>query len=136
MVLDTSVLAHVLFREPGWEASVALLALQEERLMSTASVVELQAVISQRVETDPLELIDSLLSRMRVEVVGFTADQMNAARLAYLRYGKGRDSDARLNFGDVFSYALAKETGQLLGFVGEDFDRTDLSTVRFPMLTG
>lgn len=39
--------------------------------------------------------------------------------------GKGRHP-AALNFGDCFSYALAKTTGEPLLFKGDDFKQTDI----------
>jgi ribonuclease VapC len=53
---------------------------------------------------------------------GELADQ---AALAFARYGKGRHASG-LNFGDCFSYALAKRLQVPLLFVGNDFSRTDL----------
>lgn len=44
---------------------------------------------------------------------------------AYLSFGKGMHP-AGLNFGDCFTYALAKETGEPLLFKGDDFSQTDL----------
>ncbi len=41
-------------------------------------------------------------------------------RRCHGRYGKGRHS-AGLNFGDCFSYSLAKVKGEPLPFKGEDF---------------
>jgi hypothetical protein len=37
---------------------------------------------------------------------------------------------AGLNFGDCFSYALAKATGEPLLFNGDGFSRTDIKTSR------
>jgi ribonuclease VapC len=48
------------------------------------------------------------------------------ARQAYRDFGKGRHA-AGLNFGDCFSYALARLTGQPLLFKGEDFALTDVA---------
>lgn len=45
---------------------------------------------------------------------------------ARIRYGRGFGHPARLNFGDCFSYALAKTLKAPLLYVGEDFDRTDI----------
>jgi ribonuclease VapC len=50
------------------------------------------------------------------------------ARAAWRRFGKGRHG-AGLNFGDCFSYALAKSTGEPLLFKGKDFDQTDVGLV-------
>ena len=44
---------------------------------------------------------------------------------AYRQWGKG-NHPARLNFGDCFAYALAKELACPLVFIGNDFARTDV----------
>ena len=49
------------------------------------------------------------------------------ARQAFRQYGKVRHP-AALNFGDCFSYALAKASGFPLLFKGEDFKKTDIQT--------
>ena len=56
------------------------------------------------------------------------AHQAHIARQAFRQYGKGRHP-AALNFGDCFTYALAKETGEPLLFKGDDFTQTDLAAV-------
>lgn len=43
-----------------------------------------------------------------------------------MAYGKGRHR-AALNFGDCFSYALAKALGEPLLFKGNDFSHTDIA---------
>ena len=45
---------------------------------------------------------------------------------AYRRYGKGSGHEAALNYGDCFSYALAKYWAAPLLFKGDDFSKTDL----------
>ena len=132
MVLDTSVLLHVLFEEPSWEASAAYLLRQNTRLLSVASLIEAQAVVAGRVDADAFDLIDLLCSTLRVELVPLSVEQAKLARRAYLRYGKGQQSKARLNYGDVMAYALAKERSEVLAFVGDDFSHTDLDVVRLP----
>jgi ribonuclease VapC len=47
------------------------------------------------------------------------------ALAAWRRFGKGRHS-AGLNYGDVFSYALARQLDAPLLFVGGDFAQTDV----------
>ena len=41
-------------------------------------------------------------------------------------FRKGSGHPARLNFGDCFAYALAKESGEPLLFKGGDFAHTDI----------
>lgn len=51
--------------------------------------------------------------------------QALTARQAFRDFGKSRHP-AALNFGDCFSYALAKTTGEPLLFKGDDFKQTDI----------
>lgn len=44
------------------------------------------------------------------------------------RYGKASGHPAKLNFGDCFSYALAKQAGVPLLCKGNDFVKTDLAS--------
>ena len=55
-------------------------------------------------------------------------NQAEVAREAWRRFGKGRHP-AGLNYGDCFSYALAKAAGAPLLFKGNDFVHTDIPTV-------
>ncbi len=65
------------------------------------------------------------LQTANIETAAFDASQAEAARQAYARYGKG-NHPAGLNFGDCFSYALAKIKDEPLLFKGEDFSKTDI----------
>ncbi|MDQ3397201.1 MAG: type II toxin-antitoxin system VapC family toxin [Deinococcota bacterium] len=133
MVIDASVLLHVFFEEQGWETSVAYLLRQETRLLSVASLVEAQAVIAGRTSVDAFNVLDRLVLDLKVEMVPLSVEQAGLARVAYLHYGKGQGHRAQLNYGDVMSYALAKDRSEVLAFVGDDFNHTDLDVVRLPI---
>jgi ribonuclease VapC len=47
------------------------------------------------------------------------------AQMTFLRFGKGRHK-AGLNFGDCFSYAVAKVLNAPLLYIGSDFAQTDI----------
>jgi len=68
------------------------------------------------------------LVKVNLEIVPVDADQVEIARSAWRRYGKGRHA-AGLNFGDCFAYALAKFSGEKLLAKGEDFRETDVEMV-------
>ncbi len=61
-----------------------------------------------------------------IEIVPVSVDQASLATSAFRQFGKGRHP-AGLNFGDCFSYALAKGSGQPLLFKGNDFSKTDVA---------
>jgi ribonuclease VapC len=52
-----------------------------------------------------------------------------AVAAAYARWGKGIHR-AGLNYGDCFAYALARQRGGPLLFVGDDFAKTDVMNAR------
>ena len=58
-------------------------------------------------------------------VVAVDTEQAELARAAFSRFGKGRHA-AGLNYGDCFSYALAKSLDEPLLYKGGDFPLTDL----------
>ncbi len=83
---------------------------------------------------EALPRVDAILADVRV--LPFDATQAQAARDAFLKYGKGRHPGARLNFGDCIAYALAKTTKRPLLFMGEDFSHTDLESATTSESTG
>ena len=70
-------------------------------------------------------MLDAVLAELQVAIVAVDRAQSLLARQAFRRYGKGRH-EARLNLGDCFTYALAKDYGEPLLFQGNDFIDTDL----------
>jgi len=98
------------------------------RLISTASLLEASIVANGRgggvVDAELRELV----RQIGAEPVAFDMNQLDWARQAIRLYGEGRHP-AALNFGDCFSYALSKATGEPLLFVGDDFSQTDVAAV-------
>jgi ribonuclease VapC len=131
MVIDTSVLVAMLCDEPDAERFEMAIEADPVLLMSTASYLETAIVIESRFGEPGGRELDLWLHRAAVDLVSVHADQAEAARVAYRKYGKGRHP-ACLNYGDCFSYALAKISGEPLLFKGDDFGRTDIATVELP----
>jgi ribonuclease VapC len=128
MVLDSSAVIALLLDEPDADSLRLAIADADTRLISAATLVEASLVIESRSgETGGREL-DLLINRLGVVIVPVDADQVDEARRAWRRFGRGRHP-AGLNYGDLFSYALARTTGQPLLFKGDDFARTDVGRV-------
>ncbi len=125
MVLDTSAVVAILFDEPERRAFTEAIEAEPRRLISAASVLESALLVeARRGEMGGREL-DLFIHRAGISTVPVDADQVEIARRAWRRYGKGRHR-AALDFGDCFAYALAAASGEALLFKGEDFARTDL----------
>ena len=123
-VIDTSAIIAAAAGEPEAEQVLDVLSHGGPLYMSAATWVELWIVVDSRGDPTLSNDVGELLAD--VEVGPLTADQANLARRAYRQYGKGSGSGANLNYGDCFSYALAKARREPLLFVGQDFARTDL----------
>ena len=70
--------------------------------------------------------MDELVERFDIRIEPVTAEQAKIARQAYRDYGKGSGHPAGLNFGDCFSYALARDKLEPILYKGDDFVHTDL----------
>ena len=64
--------------------------------------------------------------RIDAKIVVFNETHYSIAADAYLRFGRGYNSKANLNFGDCLAYSVARLTGEPLLFVGDDFVHTDI----------
>ncbi len=125
MVIDSSVIIAVLLNESKSEKLARAIADNPKRLMSSFSVLECSIVIEAKKGESGGRELDLLLHRCGIDVVSFQSEQLEIARDAWRKYGKG-NHPAGLNIGDCCSYALAKYSGEPLLFKGRDFPRTDI----------
>lgn len=127
IVIDSSALIAILRREPEADSFLRIIS-EEGGLLSSVSLLETSMVLAGRTgDTTSWSELDALIARAGIEVVAQDAELAEAARVAFLRYGRGRHP-AALNLGDCASYALAKHHNLPLLFKGDDFSRTDLRT--------
>ena len=125
MVIDTSALLAIFLAEPERKQFLELIIQSSKRMISAASVLETGMVLeSKRGESAGREF-DLFLVRANLEVVSVDAEQIEIARSAWRSFGKGRHP-AGLNFGDCFTYALAKESGEPVLAKGRGFILTDI----------
>ena len=125
-MIDSSAVVAILQDEPERSALVRKLARDRVRLLSAANYLEAAIVIDDRLGDAGARDLRLFLIEATIEIVPVTAAQAELARVAYRRFGRG-NHPARLNYGDCFAYALARETGEPLLFKGDDFSRTDIA---------
>lgn len=128
MVIDTSALLAILQDEPERRAFNEAIEAAAHPAMSTATLVEASIVIEARYGAEGLRDLDQFLATAKIEFVPVDIEQAHAARRAFSEFGLGRHP-AGLNYGDCFSYALAKVLGAPLLFKGGDFSETDVARV-------
>ncbi|MFI7700436.1 type II toxin-antitoxin system VapC family toxin [Nonomuraea sp. NPDC049480] len=129
MIIDTSAIVAILKGEPDAAAFTTAIREAAVRRMSAATYLEMAAVVERTRDPAASRLLDDFLSRMKVEIMPVTLEQAHIARRAYWDYGRGSGHKAGLNFGDCFSYALARECREPLLFKGDDFTHTDVTPV-------
>ena len=125
MVIDTSALLAVFLAEPERKPFLDLIIQAEMRLISAANALETGIVLEARRGEAAGREFDLFVVRAGLQVVAVDSEQVEIARSAWRKYGKGRHP-AGLNFGDCFAYALAKFSGEPLLAKGTDFARTDV----------
>ena len=125
MVIDSSALLAIFLGESERRAFLDLILGAERRLVSAATVLEAGIVLEARRGEAAGREFDLFLLRAKVEITAFDGEQTELARSAWRKYGKGRHP-AGLNFGDCFSYALAKSLNEPLLAKGSDFALTDI----------
>jgi ribonuclease VapC len=130
VVIDTSALVALLAMEPEAARLAQAIEADPVRLLSAAALVETSIVLESRQGEAAMRELDLLVARAGVQVEPVTVEHAELARQAWRRFGKGRHS-AGLNYGDCFSYALSRATGEALLFQGNDFQQTDVVTVSY-----
>ena len=131
-VLDTSVIIAVLLREADADLFRRYLDERISAAISTATLHEAYCVSARDNFPEGARQIDEFLSLVEPEILAFDLAQLDAARLAYSRYGRGTGHAANLNMGDCFAYALAKTKQLPLLFKGDDFIHTDIEPALRP----
>jgi len=125
MVIDTSALLAIFLAEPERTSFLQRITQADTRRISAATVLETGIVLEASKGEAAGREFDLFVVRAGLEVVPVDAEQIEVARSVWRKYGKGRHA-AALNFGDCFSYALAKFSGEPLLAKGEDFSLTDI----------
>lgn len=130
MILDTSAIIAILFDEPEARNFLSQIAAADVCRLSAASLVEVGLVLRREGSSQQRLAFDEMRRLFAIRIEPVTEDQADRAIVAYERFGKGTGHPAGLNYGDCFSYGLAKQTGEPLLFKGNDFSRTDAEAAR------
>ena len=129
MIVDSSAIVAIVRREPERERFLEVLEKADISRVSAASFFE--AAIVTDGSRDPVlsRYLDQFLESAGITIEPVTEAQARIAREAYRDYGKGSGHPAKLNFGDCFAYALARDFREPLLYKGTDFSHTDILSV-------
>lgn len=125
MVIDSSAILAIVFREPEAEAIARAIAEDSVRIMSAVNWLEVLLVVEGRKGAESSDAALLILNDLEIQTVPFDLEQMREGRRAWRRFGKG-NHPAGLNLSDCCAYAFAATRSEPLLFMGEDFSRTDI----------
>lgn len=121
--IDASALVAILLDEPEKSAFVNRM-LADDCEMSPVGYWEAAIRVRQLHGDEGVARLDRLIAELNIRIVPASVTTARLASDAEREYGKR--TPAKLNLGDCFAYALAKERNLPLLFKGEDFVRTDV----------
>jgi len=122
IVVDTSAIMEIVLKEVHAQACMDALVQTDELFISAGTLAELLIVAMRR---KFITSVADLILEMDFQVIPVTADSAQRMAQAYQQWGKGVHP-AKLNYGDCFAYALAKEKKCPLLYIGNDFLQTDI----------
>lgn len=124
IVVDASALVAVLLREPEDMAFRQIMVEEADLLLSPVgyweAAIRLRGLRGEAGVAD----LDRVIARFEIRIAPATLQTATLAAEAERNFGKR--TPARLNMGDFFAYALAKELNAPLLYKGEDFGQTDV----------
>ncbi len=128
LAIDTSAIMSMVLGEPSSRRVHEALLQSEGPVISAATVAELMMVAVGRRGPSAAEVAQAILDLANVVTIPVDDQTASVVHDAWTRFGKGRHP-AALNYGDCFSYAVARQFGVPLLCIGNDFVRTDLQVV-------
>lgn len=128
MIVDSSVILAIFFRESGAEAILSTIVDADFAGIGSPTAAETGLVLTARLKQNATGSLLRFFEETGIEILPFTNLHWQGAIDAYARFGKGRHP-AALNFGDCLTYATAALAGQPLLCRGDDFRKTDLELV-------
>ncbi|MEO3434037.1 type II toxin-antitoxin system VapC family toxin [Inquilinus sp. CAU 1745] len=127
IAVDPSAIVAIMLDEPE-AAAFHEIMISASSVISAASWVELACVARHHFGPPGVDAARELLDSYGTTVAPVDAEQADIAVEGLTRFGKGRgEPPAALNFGDLFSYALARTRALPLLYKGNDFSRTDIA---------
>ncbi len=128
MIIDSSAVVAILKQEEDAHLYSDAIQKADSRTMSLATYLEVAMVLERTKDPLPARKLDSFVADAEINLAGITLEEMRIARAAWRDFGKGSGHKAQLNFGDLFTYALATDRREPLLFKGDDFSHTDIES--------
>lgn len=127
MIIDSSAVLAIFLQESDGRRYLRAVMDADSRRMSVSNWLEATMVVDRRGNDIAVNWLEDFIQKAQIELMPVSISQATIARRAWRTFGRGVHP-ARLNYGDCFAYALAKETHEPLLFKGNDFAQTDVES--------
>jgi ribonuclease VapC len=125
VIIDSSAILAIFLQEYDGRRYLKAVMDAEPRRISVSNWLETSMVVDRRGNALAANWLEEFMQNAGIELVPVSVSQAAIARRAWQMFGRGVHR-AKLNYGDCFAYALAKETSEPLLFKGNDFAQTDV----------
>ena len=126
-IVDSSVLLCILMGEPAAPLFIAAMEKTGRLYMGAATRAEAWLAAFNAKGAAGAQQVEALLVALQVETVDFTQESLQHFVAGAERHHHKVDSKARLNLGDLYTYALARQMALPLFFQGTDFANTTVA---------
>ena len=126
-IVDSSVLMCILMGEPAAPLFIAAMEKTGRLYMGAATRAEAWLAAFNAKGAAGAQQVEALLMALQVETVDFTQESLQHFVAGAERHHHKVDSKARLNLGDLYTYALARQMALPLFFQGTDFANTTVA---------
>lgn len=123
-IVDSSVLLCILMGEPAAPLFIAAMEKTGRLYMGAATRAEAWLAAFNAKGAAGAQQVEALLMALQVETVDFTQESLPHFVAGAERHHHKVDPKARLNLGDLYTYALARQMALPLFFQGTDFANT------------
>jgi ribonuclease VapC len=128
LVVDSSALMAILLDEPAAGDIEFALDRSDELVISSSTFVEVTIVAESRLGNPGATGLERIIRHAEIAVRAVTESIARDTLDGWRRFGKGRHP-ASLNFGDCFSYGLARHLNSPILCTGNDFAQTDIEVL-------
>jgi ribonuclease VapC len=128
MFLDASAVVAIIAREEDARPLQRKIVIAAQRSTSPIAIYESIMGVARALNLplgEAKSLVNDFLRETQAQIISIDSEIGASAMEACERFGKGRHP-AKLNMGDCFAYACAKQLGVPLLFKGDDFAKTDI----------
>lgn len=126
MIVDKSAIIAILNLDEEARKFAEAMQNSDHIYISAVNYFEVSAYVENKYGDIGVREMDNFFKKADIKVHEVDENVVDLARDAYRFYGKQKNPEAGLAFGDCFAYALSKYLNEPLLFKGDHFTKTDI----------